>query len=106
MFGWTADQEQSFAVLDAYAAAGGNFIDTADAYMYQFPGTQAGQSESLIGEWLAARGNRGDVVIATKVGDHPERKGLKPGNIRAAARDSLRRLGTDYIDLYRSIPAA
>lgn len=100
VFGWTADREQSFAVLDAYTAAGGNFIDTADAYMYQFPGSHAGQSETLIGEWLTTRGNRADIVIATKVGDHPERKGLKPANIKAAAEDSLRRLGTDHIDLY------
>lgn len=100
VFGWTADQEQSFAVLDSYAAAGGNFIDTADSYMYHFPGNEPGQSENLIGEWLSARGNRDDVVIATKVGDHPERKGLKPANVTAAAEDSLRRLGTDRIDLY------
>ncbi|WP_328463914.1 aldo/keto reductase [Streptomyces sp. NBC_00448] len=100
VFGWTADREQSFAVLDAYAAAGGNFIDTADSYMYHFPGNQAGQSESIIGEWVSARGNRDGVVIATKVGDSPERKGLKPVNVKAAAEDSLRRLGTDRIDLY------
>lgn len=100
VFGWTADREQSFAVLDAYAAAGGNFIDTADSYMYHFPGNQAGQSESIIGEWVSARGNRDGVVIATKVGDSPERKGLKPANVKAAAEDSLRRLGTDRIDLY------
>ncbi|MGW7518160.1 aldo/keto reductase [Streptomyces sp. NPDC054796] len=100
VFGWTADEEQSFAVLDAYTAAGGNFIDTADAYMYHFPGNEAGQSESLIGRWLAARGNRDEVVVATKVGDHPQRKGLRPDNIKAAAEDSLRRLGTDRIDVY------
>lgn len=100
VFGWTADQEQSFAVLDAYAAAGGNFIDTADSYIYQFPGNQPGQSETIIAEWLSARGNRDDIVIATKVGDHPERKGLAPATIEAAVDDSLRRLGTDRIDLY------
>ncbi|ASY35483.1 MULTISPECIES: aldo/keto reductase [Streptomyces] len=100
VFGWTADREQSFAVLDAYAAAGGNFVDTADSYMYQFPGNDPGQSERIIAAWLAARGNRDDIVVATKVGDHPERKGLAPDNIRAALDDSLRRLGTDHVDLY------
>ncbi|MER7013104.1 aldo/keto reductase [Saccharopolyspora sp. NPDC000359] len=100
VFGWTADEATSFEVLDAYREAGGNFIDTADAYMYYFPGNEAGQSEAIIGRWLAARGNRDDVVVATKVGDSPERKGLAPANIVAAAEDSLRRLGTDHIDLY------
>lgn len=100
VFGWTADEATSFAVLDAYREAGGNFVDTADSYLYYFPGNEAGQSEAIIGKWLAARGNRDDVVVATKVGDHPERKGLAPDNIRAAAEDSLRRLGTDRIDLY------
>jgi aryl-alcohol dehydrogenase-like predicted oxidoreductase len=100
VFGWTADEEQSFAVLDGYVAAGGNFVDTSDSYMYHFPGNEAGQSEVLIGRWLAARGNRDDVVVATKVGDHPQYKGLAPANIAAAAEESLRRLGTDRIDLY------
>lgn len=100
VFGWTADEAQSFAVLDAYSAAGGNFVDTADSYMYHFPGNEAGQSEIIIGKWLAARGNRDDVVVATKVGDHPRYKGLAPSNIKAAAEESLRRLGTDRIDLY------
>ncbi|MFD9890854.1 aldo/keto reductase [Amycolatopsis sp. NPDC059027] len=100
VFGWTADEEQSFAVLDAYSAAGGNFVDTADAYMYHFPGNEAGQSETIIGTWLAARRNRDEMVIATKVGDHPRHKGLAPANIKAAAEESLRRLGTDHIDLY------
>ncbi|MFC4079065.1 aldo/keto reductase [Amycolatopsis samaneae] len=100
VFGWTADETQSFAVLDAYSAAGGNFVDTADSYMYHFPGNEPGQSETILGAWLAARGNRDDVVVATKVGDHPGYKGLAPANIRAAAEESLRRLGTDRIDLY------
>ncbi|QWF79506.1 aldo/keto reductase [Amycolatopsis sp. CA-230715] len=102
VFGWTADEAQSFAVLDAYSAAGGNFVDTSDSYMNYFPeqGNEPGQSEAIIGKWLAARGNRDDVVVATKVGDHPQFKGLAPANIKAAAEESLRRLGTDHIDLY------
>ncbi|MDH6554519.1 aryl-alcohol dehydrogenase-like predicted oxidoreductase [Streptomyces sp. SAI-117] len=102
VFGWTADKTQSFAVLDAYLAAGGNFIDTADSYMHYFPeqGNEPGQSESIIGDWLASRRNRDDVVIATKVGDHPKFMGLAPANIKAAVEESLRRLRTDHIDLY------
>ncbi|MFD8691779.1 aldo/keto reductase [Streptomyces sp. NPDC059651] len=100
VFGWTADEAQSFAVLDAYAAAGGNFIDTADAYSAWVPGNEGGESESLIGKWLAARGNRSDIVVATKVGAHPAYKGLSATTIKAAAEESLRRLGTDHIDLY------
>ncbi|GHE52107.1 NADP-dependent aryl-alcohol dehydrogenase [Streptomyces longispororuber] len=100
VFGWTADREQSFAVLDAYTAAGGNFIDTADTYSSWVPGNQGGESETVLGQWLAARGNRSEVVIATKVGAHPEYKGLSARTVKAAAEESLRRLGTDYIDLY------
>jgi len=100
VFGWTADRQQSFAVLDAYAEAGGNFIDTADGYSRWVPGHTGGESETIIGEWLAARGNRGDVVIATKGGRHPEFTGLKADTLRAALNASLGRLGTDYIDLY------
>ncbi|MER7937741.1 aldo/keto reductase [Streptomyces sp. NPDC093272] len=100
VFGWTADTTRSFAVLDAYLAAGGNFIDTADSYMNYFPGNEPGQSESIIGDWLATRRNRDDVVVATKVGDHPEFMGLAPATIKAAAEESLRRLRTDHIDLY------
>ncbi|WP_055701048.1 MULTISPECIES: aldo/keto reductase [Streptomyces] len=100
VFGWTADRAASFAVLDAYTAAGGNFIDTADAYSAWVEGNEGGESETLIGEWLAERGNRSDVVVATKVGSHPDYKGLAAGTIKAAADQSLRRLGTDYIDLY------
>jgi aryl-alcohol dehydrogenase-like predicted oxidoreductase len=97
VFGWTADRDASFAVLDAYAAAGGNFIDTADVYP---PGAEAGESERIIGGWLAARGRREDVVIATKVGMAAERNGLDAQNILAACDDSLGRLGLDHIDLY------
>lgn len=100
VFGWTADQEQSFAVLDAYAAAGGNFIDTADAYSAWAPGNAGGESETILGRWMAARGNRDRMVVATKVGKLEGRTGLSAKTIRAAAEDSLRRLGTDRIDLY------
>ncbi|MFF4137053.1 aldo/keto reductase [Streptomyces mirabilis] len=100
VFGWTADEAQSFAVLDAYTAGGGNFVDTADGYSAWVPGHTGGESETIIGKWFAARGNRSDVVLATKVSTHPEYKGLSPANIKAAADASLRRLGTDYIDLY------
>ncbi|MGX2995681.1 aldo/keto reductase [Streptomyces sp. JNUCC 64] len=100
VFGWTADTSQTFAVLDAYTGAGGNFVDTADSYSAWADGNQGGESETLIGRWVAARGNRDDVVIATKVGSHPEYKGLSATTIKAAADASLTRLGTDYIDLY------
>ncbi|MFJ2771760.1 aldo/keto reductase [Streptomyces sp. NPDC087300] len=100
VFGWTADRAASFAVLDAYTAAGGNFIDTADAYSVWVEGNKGGESETVIGEWLAERGNRSDVVIATKVGALPEYKGLSASTIKGAADASLKRLGTDYIDLY------
>ncbi|MET7618935.1 aldo/keto reductase [Streptomyces sp. NPDC005408] len=100
VFGWTADQAQSFAVLDAYAAAGGNFVDTADSYSAWVPGNEGGESETIIGKWIAARGNRSDVVVATKVGAHPQYKGLSGATVKAAAEESLKRLGTDYIDLY------
>ncbi|KAA9161050.1 aldo/keto reductase [Amycolatopsis acidicola] len=100
VFGWTADEEQSFAVLDAYAAAGGNFVDTADSYMARIPGNSGGESETIIGNWLAARGKRDEFVIATKVGSWAKRPGLSARNIREAAEDSLRRLKTDHIDLY------
>ncbi|MFF9243765.1 aldo/keto reductase [Streptomyces sp. NPDC014801] len=100
VFGWTADEATSFAVLDAYTAAGGNFVDTADAYSAWVDGNQGGESETIIGKWVKARGNRDDVVIATKVSQHPEYRGLSAANIKAAADASLRRLGTDRIDLY------
>jgi aryl-alcohol dehydrogenase-like predicted oxidoreductase len=100
VFGWTADEAQSFAVLEAYAAAGGNFIDTADSYSAWTEGNKGGESETIIGKWVKARGNRSDVVIATKVSQHPDYLGLSGANIKAAAEASLRRLDTDYIDLY------
>ncbi|MDH6703499.1 aryl-alcohol dehydrogenase-like predicted oxidoreductase [Kitasatospora sp. MAA19] len=100
VFGWTADEQQSFAVLDAYAAAGGNFVDTADVYSAWVPGNTGGESETIIGNWLRSRGNREDVVVATKVGLHPEARGLSAANIKASAEGSLRRLGVERIDLY------
>jgi len=100
VFGWTADEQASFAVLDAYAAAGGNFVDTADAYSAWVDGNEGGESETVIGRWMTARGNRAQVIVATKVGRKPDRKGLSAANIRAAADESLQRLETDYIDLY------
>jgi aryl-alcohol dehydrogenase-like predicted oxidoreductase len=101
VFGWTADRDASFAVLDAFLAGGGNFIDSADSYSAFAPGNSGGESETMIGDWLTARpGLRERVVIATKVGKHPEFMGLAPENISAAAEASLSRLGTDRIDLY------
>ncbi|KUN10189.1 alcohol dehydrogenase [Streptomyces yokosukanensis] len=100
VFGWTADEETSFAVLDAYAAAGGNFLDTADSYTAWIEGNKGGESETIIGKWVKARGNRDSVVIATKVSQHPDYPGLSAANIKAAADASLRRLDTDHIDLY------
>jgi aryl-alcohol dehydrogenase-like predicted oxidoreductase len=95
VFGWTADRDASFAVLDAYAEAGGNFIDTAAGYSAWVPGNKGGESETIIGEWLAARGNRDQMVIATKIRDD-----LSPENVRRRAQESARRLQTDVIDLF------
>ena len=100
VFGWTADEAASFRLLDAYTAAGGNFVDTADSYASWAPGARGGESETIIGRWLARRGRRDDVVIATKVGQAPGREGLAPATIAAAADESLARLGVDHIDLY------
>jgi aryl-alcohol dehydrogenase-like predicted oxidoreductase len=100
VFGWSAGEAQSFAVLDAYAAAGGNFIDTADVYSAWAPGNSGGESETILGRWMAARGNRSKLVIATKVGLAPGLEGLAPKTIRAAAEASLRRLQVDHVDLY------
>jgi len=102
VFGWSADQEQSFAVLDAYVEAGGNFIDTADVYSAWKEGNQGGESETIIGNWMKARGNRDQLVIATKVGMWEAQKGLSAGNIKSALEGSLKRLQTDHIDLYYS----
>ncbi|GAA1268849.1 aldo/keto reductase [Saccharothrix xinjiangensis] len=100
VFGWTADEETSFAVLDGYTEAGGDFIDTADAYSAWAEGHTGGESETVIGRWLARRGNRDQVVVATKVGMLRGLDDLRAGTIERAAEDSLRRLGVDHIDLY------
>ncbi|MDJ0366413.1 aldo/keto reductase [Hymenobacter sp. H14-R3] len=105
VFGWTADEKTSFAVLDAFVAGGGNAIDTADVYSAWVPGHEGGgQSETVLGKWLAQRGRRDDVLIFSKVGMElgPDKKGLSKARIKQAIEDSLRRLQTDYIDLYQS----
>ncbi|MFC4113899.1 aldo/keto reductase [Nonomuraea zeae] len=98
VFGWTADKETSFAVLDAYVEGGGNFLDTADVYPHWATGEST--SEMIIGDWMADRRNRDSLVLATKVGMLEGLSGLSPATIRTAVEDSLRRLRTDYIDLY------
>jgi aryl-alcohol dehydrogenase-like predicted oxidoreductase len=102
VFGWTADEATSFTLLDRFIAAGFDFVDTADTYSSWVPGHTGGESESVIGRWLAARGGRDRVVIATKVGMWEKHKGLKSANIIAACEGSLRRLQTDYVDLYQA----
>jgi aryl-alcohol dehydrogenase-like predicted oxidoreductase len=105
VFGWTADEPTSFAVLDAFVAGGGNAIDTADVYSRWVPGHEGGgQSETVIGKWLAQRGRRDDVLIFTKVGMELalDKKGLSKVRIKQAVEASLQRLQTDYIDLYQS----
>ena len=111
VFGWSADEKASFALLDAFVDAGFNLVDTADVYSAWVPGNAGGESETLIGKWFARSGKRDKVVLATKVAKWAERPGLTPDNINAAVEDSLRRLQTDVIDLYqihwpaRSVPA-
>ncbi len=104
VFGWTADESTSFKVLDAFVAAGLNLIDTADAYSRWVPGNKGGESETIIGKWLASRRNRSQVIIATKVGVEmgPGEQGLSRAYILRAVERSLTRLNTDYIDLYQS----
>lgn len=99
-FGWTSDRDTSFAVLDAFVAAGGRSIDTADVYSAWVPGHEGGESETIIGEWLASRGDRDSVEIATKVFSKESRPSLSPANVRAAVDESLTRLQTDHLDLY------
>jgi aryl-alcohol dehydrogenase-like predicted oxidoreductase len=101
VFGWTADRKTSFAILDAFVAGGGLMVDTADSYSVWVPGHSGGESETIIGEWLTARGRRDDVLIATKVGGEVfGGRGLAPARITASVEGSLKRLRTDYIDLY------
>jgi aryl-alcohol dehydrogenase-like predicted oxidoreductase len=100
VFGWTADEKNSFEVLDAYVGAGGNFVDTADMYSVWAEGHVGGESETLVGKWMKERGDRSSVIVATKVAKLQTRPGLSAANIEAACDDSLKRLQTDYIDLY------
>jgi aryl-alcohol dehydrogenase-like predicted oxidoreductase len=105
-FGWTADEETAYGIMDAYVEAGGNLIDTADIYSSWADGNPGGVSEEIIGRWLQARGNRQQIVLATKVRgrmwDGPNGEGLSRAHILRAVDDSLRRLQTDYIDLYQT----
>ena len=100
VFGWSADEAQSHDVLDAYTSHGGNFIDTADVYSEWKDGNSGGDSEAIIGSWLKKRGNRSEVVIATKVAKLSTRPGLSAANIKAAVDESLKRLQSEYIDIY------
>ncbi|MFZ0851818.1 MAG: aldo/keto reductase, partial [Hyphomicrobiaceae bacterium] len=104
VFGWTADEATSFQLLDGFVAAGFDCIDTADVYSKWVPGHRGGESEAILGKWLKARGNRSKLVIATKVGMEMPGigQGLRKDYIMARAEDSLKRLQTDYIDLYQS----
>jgi aryl-alcohol dehydrogenase-like predicted oxidoreductase len=104
VFGWTADEKTSFALLDAFVAAGFNLVDTADVYSRWAPGNKGGESETIIGKWLAQGGKRDKVLIATKCGMElaPDRKGLSAAYITRSVEDSLKRLQTDHIDLFQS----
>ena len=104
VFGWTIDQETSFNILNGFTEAGFNFIDTADVYSKWKPGNQGGESETIIGNWMQEKKNRQDIIISTKVGSEmgPDKKGLSKKYILQAAEDSLKRLKTDYIDLYQT----
>src|SRR5580704_1667502 len=104
VFGWTSDEPTSFAVMDAFVGAGFNCIDTADVYSRWVPGHAGGESEVVIGKWLAARGGRDKVIIATKFGAPmaDDKKGLSAAYMTQAVEASLKRLKTDYIDLYQS----
>jgi aryl-alcohol dehydrogenase-like predicted oxidoreductase len=104
VFGWTIDETKSFEVLDAWVDAGFDFIDTGDSYSNWVPGNKGGESETIIGNWMKSRGNRHNVIIATKVGSEmgPGKKGIAKNYIFEAVEASLKRLHTDYIDLYQS----
>ncbi|MEK8169939.1 aldo/keto reductase [Streptomyces sp. M19] len=109
-FGTTVDEKTSFAVLDRFAEAGGTFVDTADNYSIWAPGGRGGESEALLGRWMRVRGRRDETVVATKVGALPDPargpewpanwQGLGAGTVRAGIENSLRRLGTDHVDVY------
>src|SRR6266700_4052443 len=104
VFGWTVDEPTSFKLLDRFVASGFNLIDTADMYSRWAPGNKGGESETILGNWLKRTGNCGKVLIATKVGMEmePNKKGLSRADITISVEDSLRRLQTDYIDLYQA----
>jgi aryl-alcohol dehydrogenase-like predicted oxidoreductase len=104
VFGWTVDEKTSFELLDAFVSAGFDFIDTADVYSRWASGNKGGESEAIIGEWMKQRGNRDKIIVATKLGMEmgPDKKGLAKSYILRSVEDSLRRLQTDYIDLYQS----
>lgn len=104
VFGWTVDEALSFRLLDVFTAAGFNLVDTADSYSKWAPGNRGGESETIIGKWLKRSGRRKDIIIATKVGSEmgPGEKGLSKSYIQRAVEKSLKRLQTDYIDLYQS----
>lgn len=104
VFGWTIDEQQSFEILEGFTAAGFNFIDTADSYSHWVPGNKGGESETIIGNWMAQRKNREQVILATKVGSIPgsDKKSLAKDYILKSVDASLKRLKTDYIDLYQS----
>ncbi len=105
-FGWTTDEENAFAIMDAFLEAGGNFLDTADVYSNWAAGNPGGVAETIIGKWVRQRGNRHEIILATKVRgrmwEGPNGEGLSRAHIMKAIDDSLRRLDTDYIDLYQS----
>jgi len=104
VFGWTADEKRSFEILDGFTDAGFNFIDTADVYSAWIPGNSGGESETIVGDWMSKKKNRDKIILATKVGAPmgPDKKGLSKKYIFQAIEDSLKRLKTDYIDLYQS----
>ncbi|WP_257667828.1 aldo/keto reductase [Parapedobacter tibetensis] len=104
VFGWTLDEQRSFRILDAFVAAGFNFIDTANTYSTWIPGNKGGESETIIGNWITQRGKRDDLIIATKLGGDMGngKKGLGATHVKEAVDASLKRLGTDYIDLYQA----
>jgi aryl-alcohol dehydrogenase-like predicted oxidoreductase len=104
VFGWTTDAAQSAAVLDAFVEAGGNFVDSADVYSRWVPGNSGGESEIILGQWMKDRGNRKDIIVATKLGSSmgEGKQGLSKAYMVQAVEDSLKRLQTDYIDLYQA----